>query len=288
MTAGGPRGGARGSGGPPHSAGEGVTSLSPSLPAGAPRRGCCSGSLSCWSPPLPRSRVTCTGCCGMLGRGVPAAVPGVPCLLPVLKPPIPWEALLSRNGGWSLPSGQMLCPAVVPAAGGDPFHGRIPRGCRARGGPVCSIPSATGRGCWGNPWLQLPRRRAVCQVRAGCGTGGMALPQSGRAPCLSGFSTSPPCGCMSWEALSVVGSLERVPWGCNTSHTLLGFSLPSGLPVTSHFSSCWCAGRGEFSADSAFQPFFPHEAHEPVLPLPAFLVNFTSPTEKLPAGCQAG
>lgn len=33
-----------------------------SLPAGVPRGGCCLGSLSCWSPPLPRSRVTCVGC----------------------------------------------------------------------------------------------------------------------------------------------------------------------------------------------------------------------------------
>lgn len=45
-------------------------------------------------------------------------------------------------------------------------------------------------------------------------------------------------------------------WGCNASHTLLGFSLPSGFPVTSHFSSYRRAGRGEFSADSALRPFF--------------------------------
>lgn len=144
-----------GSGGAPHSAGGWVTSLSPSLPAGAPRRGCCSGSLSCWSPPLPGSRVTCRGCCGMPGRGVPAAVPRVPYLLPVLKPPIPWEAVLSRNGSWSLPSGQMLRPVVIPKAGGNSFNGHIPRGCRARGVPCASShqrPGMLGKSLAAVPW----------------------------------------------------------------------------------------------------------------------------------------
>lgn len=64
--------------------------------------------------------------------------------------------------------------------------------------------------------------RVVCLVRSGCGTDGMALPQSGHAPCVSGFCRacrSHPGDCVSLEALRAVGSLERVPQGCNTSHT---------------------------------------------------------------------
>lgn len=141
--------------------------------------------------------------------------------------------------------------------------GEIP-GCSSLGGErfVRSAP-AVGRAGWRCPKVAVLRALAVSP---------QALPA---AAC-----PGKPC---QWS-----GASRGCPGDATPPTPFWAFPSLRGSPVTSHFSSCWCAGRGEFSADSAFQPFFPHEAHEPVLPLPAFLVNFTSPTEKLPAGCQAG
>lgn len=52
---------------------------------------------------------------GMLRRGVPATVPGALDRLPVLKPPVPWDAMriqpcFPADMGLCLPSGQMLRP----------------------------------------------------------------------------------------------------------------------------------------------------------------------------------
>ncbi|XP_050195820.1 uncharacterized protein LOC126652755 [Myiozetetes cayanensis] len=106
--------------------------------------------------------------------------------------PIPWDALLSRSGERSLPSGQMLLSVLVPSAGDErPTHRFNGLVAAERGDSVCPIPSA-GKDAGGNPWLQLPVMRAIYLVRAGCEIEEMALPQSGRAPCVSGFSTSPP------------------------------------------------------------------------------------------------
>lgn len=80
-------------------------------------------------------------------------------------------------------------------------------------------------------------------------------------------------------------------WGCNTSDTLLGFSLPSGLPVTSPFSSCWCAGRGEFSADSALPALLSPRGTRAGSPTACFSGELYLPTReascRLPGGMKA-
>lgn len=66
--------------------------------AGVPRGGCrCSGSLSCCSPPLPRSPVTCAG-------GAPGRLGGS-------WEPTPWGALPVGDGEGNGALRQLSCPA---------------------------------------------------------------------------------------------------------------------------------------------------------------------------------
>lgn len=143
---------------------------------------------------------------------------------------------------------------------------------------MCPISSKGHRGrmlgkrCAGQASRQMPGCsvlegftgvRVVCLVRAGCETDRMALPQSGRAPCVSGFCRacrSLPRDCMSLEALRVVGSLGRVPRGCNTSHATRWLSPAFGALRTNR-SSCSqpapALGEGSSALTQLSSPSFP-------------------------------
>lgn len=88
--------------------------LSSSLPAGAPRGGCCcSGSLSCWSPPLPRSPVMWAGCWG--GGSLPPC-PGSPG--PVFCPEAPHPLGCAANVALLPGRHGVVCPLGLNAAPG--------------------------------------------------------------------------------------------------------------------------------------------------------------------------
>lgn len=169
---------------------------------------------------------------GMLGRGVPAAVPGVPDPLPVLKSSAPQDALRMQPCS---PAGMGLClwakccaQSMVPkrrvmgeVSPHTPLqwpHPSWPLGVAGLGShvPISSTGHQgrmLGKCCAGLALREMPGCsvlggftgvRVVCLVHSGCGTDRMALPQSGHAPCVSSFCRacrSPPRDCVSLETL---------------------------------------------------------------------------------------